>query len=85
MHRALEDLRKKHFVHRNVADEADPDRGRRPEMRTLNQGQAMQFLETVRGHELEALFVLALTTGMRQGELLGLRWKDVDLEVGRLK
>ena len=85
VHRALEDARKKHIVHRNVAEEADPYRGRRPEMRTLSQQQAMRFLETVRGHELEALFVLALTTGMRQGELLGLRWKDVDLEGGRVQ
>ena len=38
------------------------------------------FLEAVRGDQLEALHVLAISTGMRQGELLGLRWQDVDLE-----
>ena len=37
------------------------------------------FLEAVRGDRLEALYVLAISTGMRQGELLGLRWQDVDL------
>jgi integrase len=82
LHRALEDAKRKHLVHRNVADEADPYRAARPEMRTLTQAQALQLLEAARGHELEALFVLALTTGMRQGELLGLRWKDVDLRAG---
>lgn len=41
---------------------------------------AEQFLAHVRGHRLEALYVLALTIGLRQGELLGLRWIDVDLE-----
>jgi len=38
------------------------------------------FLNIVKGDRFEALFVLAVTTGMREGELLGLRWQDVDLE-----
>ena len=42
------------------------------------------LLEAVRGHRLEALFVLALATGLRQGELLGLCWSDVDLDRGTL-
>jgi integrase len=37
------------------------------------------------GDRLEALFVLALATGMRQGELLELKWRDVDLDGGTLK
>ena len=36
------------------------------------------------GDRLEALYALAITTGLRQGELFGLRWEDVDLEAGRL-
>ena len=43
------------------------------------------FLEAVRGDRLEALYVTAISTGMRQGELLGLRWQDVDLERRRLQ
>ena len=43
------------------------------------------FLEAVRGDRLEALYVLAISTGMRQGELLGLRWQDVDLERRQLQ
>lgn len=42
--------------------------------------QAQRFLEVVKGDPLEALYVLALTTGMRQGELLALQWKDIDFE-----
>jgi integrase len=34
----------------------------------------------VRGERLEALYILALSTGMRQGELLALKWEDADLE-----
>lgn len=44
--------------------------------------QARQFLSAAQGDPLEALYVLALTTGMRQGELLGLTWADVDLTRG---
>ena len=39
----------------------------------------------VKGDRLEALYVLAITTGMRQGELLGLKWEDVDFEAGTLQ
>lgn len=47
--------------------------------------QCRLFLEACRGHRLEALFVLALTTGMREGELLGLTWKAIDLDRGVLR
>ena len=43
------------------------------------------MLEAARGHRLEALYMLALSTGMRQGELLALKWDDVDLEGGVLR
>jgi len=54
---------------------------RRVEVSTIASGdQPRRFLEGAKGERLEALLVLALTTGMRRGELLALRWKDVDLE-----
>lgn len=46
--------------------------------------QVQAFIKATATHRLHALFVLALTTGMRQGELLGLQWGDVDLLLGRL-
>jgi integrase len=49
-------------------------------MRTLSPEEARRFLDAAAGDRLEALYVLALTTGMRQGELFRLRWQDVDLE-----
>ncbi len=54
----------------------------RKELRTLNAEEAQRLLEAAKGDRLEALLVLALTTGMRQGELLGLQWEDVDLKTG---
>ena len=47
--------------------------------------QAKIFLEAAEGDRLEALYLLAVTTGLRQGGLLGLRWQDVDLESCKLQ
>jgi integrase len=57
----------------------------RHEFDTFTAEQARRFLQAAQGDRLEALYVLAITTGMRQGELLGLRWQDVDLERRRLQ
>jgi integrase len=57
----------------------------RHEFDTFTAEQARSFLKAAHGDRLEALYVLAITTGMRQGELLGLRWQDVDLERRRLQ
>jgi integrase len=46
----------------------------------LTETQAKELLRAAKGHRLGALFVLALTTGMRQGELFALRWSDIDLD-----
>ena len=74
------------LVHRNAADVKAP-RPTPEEMRPLSEDEARTFLEAVRrtGERFEALYVLAITTGLRRGELLGLRWEDVDLERGRLR
>src|SRR5205823_4213073 len=63
---------------------ATPPRDQRHEFATLNPEQARRFLLEARRDRFEALYVLAITTGMRQGELLALRWKDVGLEEGSL-
>jgi integrase len=80
LHRALKQAVRWSLVPRNAAAEADPPRVITPEMRPLSPAQARTLLEAVEGNRLEALYVLAVTTGMRQGELLGLGWEDVDLE-----
>ena len=67
-------------VARNVAKLADPPRVPKTEVKPLSQEEVQQLLQTARGDWLEALYVCAVALGMRQGELLGLRWEDVDLE-----
>jgi integrase len=54
-------------------------------MQTLTPEQAQKFLEAARDDPFEALYILAITTGMRQGELLGLKWQDIQLEQGKLQ
>jgi len=80
LHRALSHALKWGFVGRNVAALVDPPRVERPEYEPLTAEEARQLLDAARGNRLEALYVLALTTGLRRGELLGLRWQDVDLD-----
>ena len=82
LHRALKQAVRWGLVPRNAAAAVDPPRVITPEMRPLSRAQARTLLEAARGNRLEALYVLAVTTGMRQGELLGLGWQDVDLEEG---
>lgn len=56
----------------------------RKEIQALSPEQARAFLKTASGGRLEALYLLAIHTGLRQSELLGLKWEDVDLEAKRL-
>src|SRR5262249_15840352 len=69
---------------RNPAALVDLPKVPRREGQVLDAEPARRLLEAARGDRLEALYVLALTTGMRQGELLGLRWDAVDLDTGML-
>jgi integrase len=68
------------MVPRNVTDAVEPPRPAPREMRPLSPVEARKLLDAAQGARLEALYVLALYTGMRQGELLALKWQDVDME-----
>jgi integrase len=85
LHRALDAALRLGLVQRNVGEMVDVPRMRHHEMMTLSEAQAQTLLTTAQGGRLEALYVLALATGMRQGELLALKWRDVDLEGGTLQ
>lgn len=84
IHRALTDAVRWGLLARNVADAADPPRKRSREMRTWTREQLRSFLDHARDDRLFPAFLLAATTGMRRGEVLGLRWGDVDLDAGRI-
>jgi len=87
IHKALEDALDAGLIPRNVADRAKPPR---PSRRCANVIQAWEpnelarFLDHVRPDRLGAVWRLAAMTGMRRGEVLGLRWSDLDLDAARL-
>src|SRR5258708_549176 len=78
LHGALEQAVKWNLVGRNVCDVVDPPVAQSKEHRVLTKDEAKQLLVAARGHWLEPILVLALTTGMRQGEILALRYEDID-------
>ena len=84
VHRVLGQAVRWDAATRNVADLVDPPRVVRSEMAVLDVDQAQRLLAAAAADRLEALYVLAVTTGMRRGELLALRWKDVRLEQSKL-
>lgn len=79
LHRALADAVRWNVLLHNPASAARAPRAERPEMQAWTIEEATRFMGAVAGDRLEALWTVALHTGMRRGELAGLRWKDVDL------
>jgi integrase len=80
LHKALSQAVRWNLLARNVADLVDAPRIEKHEMTTLVPEDARRLLDAASGDRLEALYVLALTTGLREGELLGLKWRDVRFE-----
>jgi len=85
LHKALEQAQCDGLVARNVAKGNKAPRPKKKEIHPLAPEQARAFLAAARGNRFEALFVLALHCGLREGELLGLKWVDVDLGAGTLR
>ena len=85
LHQALKNAVRWNLVPRNVCDAVSlPKQTTQREMQVLTKEQAQTLLETAKGHRLEALLTLAVATGMRRGELLALRWQDINFETRSL-
>lgn len=82
---ALAHAERQELVTRNVAQRVKPPRVERREIAALEPVDVKKIMAAVKGERLEALFILALATGLRMAELLGLRWVDVDLDSGTVK
>jgi integrase len=85
LHRALKDAMRMGLAQRNVTEMVHPPRKQKREIHPLDAEQVAAFLAAVSCERLEAFFVLAVTTGIREGELLALRWQDVDLDKGMVR
>ncbi|HET7517226.1 MAG TPA: site-specific integrase, partial [Actinomycetes bacterium] len=81
LHSALHDALRWGYLVRNVAEAADPPAARTPEQKVWSPQELDAFLDHVRDDRLYALWLLVATTGMRRGELAGLRWVDIDIDV----
>lgn len=84
IHKALQTAVKWGLVNRNVADGVDLPRAQRIEMQTWNEDDITRFFEVAKDSPYYELFYLALFTGMRRSELLGLKWNDVDFILSQI-
>jgi integrase len=85
LHKALDTALRWGLVSRNVSELVTPPRKEHYEIQPLCIEQVQQLLKALPGNPLEVLFLLALGTGMRQGEILALKWQDIDLMRGTLQ
>ena len=79
LHEALKHAMRLELIHRNVADAVIPPKMEEYEAITLTLEETARLLEAAKETRLYIPILLAISTGMRRGEVLGLRWKDVDL------
>ena len=84
LHKALSQAVKWSLIPRNVTEAVSAPRPAPKEIRPLSAQEVRKLFEAAGDDPLEALWVLAVHTGMRQGELLALKWTDVDLEAGKV-
>jgi integrase len=85
LHKALKNAVRWKLVPHNVCDLVSLPRQVRHQAQVLTKGQAVQLLRASQGHPLEPLIVLALTTGMRHGEIAALRWSEINVEANTLE
>lgn len=84
LNQALRHAVRQQLLISNPADRVDPPRAIRREMNVLDHTQAAQLIRAAEGTSLHMPIFLGLATGMRRGEILGLRWKDLDLDAAML-
>jgi integrase len=82
---ALHQAERDGLIQRNAAALTESPRIERQEMKTFTPDQARAFQQAIKGDPEEALYLVALDSGLRQGEILGLRWEDVDLAAGTVR
>jgi integrase len=82
LHQALELAVRWNLIARNPVALTDPPRPEKHDMRFLTEDETTHLLTTARDHRFFLPILIAVSTGMRRGEVLGLRWSDTDLNVG---
>ncbi|SJM33127.1 tyrosine-type recombinase/integrase [Mesorhizobium delmotii] len=85
LHMALASAFEDEKIARNVASGRKLPRAESADIQILQHGQIAPLLEALQGHWLSPIATVAVGTGMRQGEIMGLRWADIDLDKGALR
>ena len=85
LHRAFKDAMRWRRLPANPCDSADQPKNKPPEMRAWSSDELERFVRHAEGDRLAAEWRLLALTGMRRGELCGLRWADVDLDAKRVR
>lgn len=81
----LGEAEKQGYIQKNYCKMVTIPRDNKPkEIKVLGLDEQRKFIEAIKGHKLEMLFLIALSTGLRLGELLALKWTDIDFEAGNL-
>lgn len=84
LHRALQQAIRLGYIPANPADACILPRVEKPKIHPLDEEETKAFITAIKGHQFEILFTVALFTGMRLGELLGLSWDSVDFSAGTI-
>lgn len=81
----LDSAEKNNYVEKNYCKLVElPTNAKEQKIEIFSMDQEKQFIETIKGHKLELLFLTALYTGLRIGEISGLKWSDIDFDKHRL-
>ena len=84
LHRCLETAVRAGVIKSNPADRTELPRMEKYEISPLDDAQTAKFIQAVRGHKFESIFIVTLLTGMREAEVLGLSWDCVDFKSGTI-
>ncbi len=84
LHRALQQAVANGYIRSNPADACTLPRVEKKELKPLDENDITQFMEAIKGHRYETVFLVTLFTGMREGEVLGLTWDCVDFTRGTI-
>ena len=84
LHKALEQAVEIGYLRYNVSDACKLPRVEKPNIKPLEEKEMAVFLEAIKGHQYENIYIVDLFTGMRQGEILGLTWDCINFKNGTI-
>lgn len=82
LHKALQQAVDVGYLRENPSSACKLPRSERPEIKPLDDDATKRFMQVIRGHRFESVYLVTLFTGMREGEVLGLSWDNVDMNRG---